>query len=96
VEFGPACNRARYRAQQSCACATSFLKDDEMTSPNPSLTDEELSRIARAGLMASEQLKLAKKIVTDAGFSNATSVPMFVAAVLQAMATNQQQLTGDR
>ena len=64
-----------------------------MDPQNASLTEEELRRIARAGLMASEQLKLAKQIVTDAGFSNASSVPMFVAAVLQALAINQQQLS---
>ena len=70
-------------------------RENEIDTPNETLTEVELRRIARAGLIAGEQLKVAKQIVTDAGFANASTVPMFVAAVLQALAINYQQLNGD-
>ena len=66
------------------------------TLPNVSLSESELRRIAKAGLIAGEQLKLAKKIVTSAGFANASALPIFVAAVLQALAINHQALSEDR
>lgn len=67
-----------------------------MDTPVESLTEAELRRIARAGLIAGEQLRVAKQIVTNAGFANASALPVFVAAVLQAVALNHQQLTDDR
>jgi hypothetical protein len=54
------------------------------------LSEVESRRIAKAGLMAAEQLKLAKQIVSDGGFSSPTVAPLLIAAVLQAIAMNHR------
>jgi hypothetical protein len=52
------------------------------------LVEADMMRIRHAAAIASEQLKLAKQIVSDGGFAGAGAGPLTVAAVLQAIATN--------
>jgi hypothetical protein len=52
------------------------------------LGEVDMKRIRHAAAIASEQLKLAKQIVSDGGFAGAGAGPLTVAAVLQAIATN--------
>ena len=59
---------------------------------NESLTDSELQLIAKAGALAAEQLKVAKQIVVEGGFSSPSVAPILTAAVLQALALNQRGL----
>lgn len=52
------------------------------------LSDAEMTLLRKAAAMAAEQLKLAKQIVTDAGFAGPGAGPLLTAALLQAIATN--------
>ena len=63
-----------------------------MSETKPEFTSVELKLVAKAAALAAEQLKLAKEIVTAGGFASATVVPVLVAAVLQAIALNQNGL----
>ena len=63
-----------------------------MSETKPEFTIVELKLVAKAAALAAEQLKLAKEIVTEGGFASATVVPVLVAAVLQAIALNQNGL----
>ena len=49
---------------------------------------------SETGVLAAEQLKVAKQGVTDGGFASASIAPILVAAVLQAIAINQGGLRG--
>ena len=63
-----------------------------MTEGKPEFTNVELKLVAKAAALAAEQLKLAKEIVTEGGFASASVAPILVAAVLQAIAMNQNGL----
>ena len=63
-----------------------------MSDAKPEFTNVELKLVAKAAALAAEQLKLAKQIVTDGGFASSNVVPVLVAAVLQAIAINQNGL----
>ena len=63
-----------------------------MSDTPQAFTDVELNLVAKAGALAAEQLKLAKQIVTDGGFSSPSVAPILVAAVLQAISINQSGL----
>jgi hypothetical protein len=63
-----------------------------MSEPKPEFTSVELKLVAKAAALAAAQLKLAKDIVTEGGFASASVAPVLVAAVLQAIAINQNGL----
>lgn len=63
-----------------------------MTEGKPEFTNVESKLVAKAAALAAEQLKLAKEIVTEGGFASASVAPVLVAAVLQAIAINQNGL----
>ena len=63
-----------------------------MTEGKPEFTNVELKLVAKAAALAAEQLKLAKEIVSEGGFASASVAPILVAAVVQAIAMNQNGL----
>jgi len=69
-----------------------FNRRDDMSDAKPEFTNVELKLVAKAAALAAEQLKLAKQIVTEGGFASAAVAPVLVAAVLQAIAINQNGL----